>query len=46
MEALRKAGVIVAKSPAEIGLMVQRALQTKTKSSKKPKPRAKTSKKK
>jgi len=46
MEALRKAGVLVAKSPAEIGQMIQRALEIKTRAAKKPKPRAKTSRKK
>jgi succinyl-CoA synthetase alpha subunit len=40
MEALRKAGAIVAKSPADIGLMVQRALKASNQRSK-PKPRKK-----
>jgi len=46
MAALNSAGVHVAKSPADIGLMVQRALETKAKASKKSKPRAKNPRKK
>ena len=46
MAALQKAGVYVAKSPADIGLMVQKALETKTKPSKKSTAHAKKTRKK